>query len=1040
MLLSDISVKRPVFATVISLLLIAFGIVSFTRLPLRELPDIDPPVVSIDTRYTGASAAVIETRITQLLEDSISGIEGIKSISSTSQDGLSRITVEFRLSRDVDAAANDVRDRVSRTRNNLPEEANPPEVAKADSDTDPILWYSLSSPTLDVLALTDYAERQIVDRLSVVDGVANIRIGGGQRYAMRIYLDRQALAARQLTVDDVEQALRRENVELPAGSLESVSRDLVVRVERGFRTPEDFARLVVAIGEDGHLIRLGELARVEIGAVEDRAEFRGNRIPRVGIGIIKQSRANTLAVAKAVAAEAERIAADLPPTMAFEKVYDSSVFIDASIHEVYRTLGIAMVLVVLVLYAFLGSLRTVLVPAVTVPVSILGTFTVMAATGVSINLLTLLALVLSIGLVVDDAIVVLENIHRRVEEGEPRLLAAYRGARQVGFAVVATTLVLIGVFVPIAFLEGNVGRLFSELGITLASAVGISALVALSLTPMMCSKLLVRPGGRRPRLSLAIDRAFLRVRTGYRSALELCFAHRGLVILVFLSVLALIGGLLKAVPSELAPREDRGAFFVAVRGPEGASFDYMKGYMDRIEDRTMYLVDETGEANLFIVRANAGNSAFGIVVLRPWGERKRSADDIIAELRQKYADLAGVETFIVMRQGISRSRGNPVQFVVGGNTYEELAAFREVLLREASKLPLIGLDTDYRETQPQLRVRIDQDRAADLGVSVATIGRTLETMLGGRRVTTFEDRGEEYDVILRAEDPDRRQPSDLANIYVRSTRSGALIPLSNLIQMEERGAAGSLNRYNRVRALTLSAQLAEGYTLGQALSDLEEIVRTRLPQAISVDYKGESREFKDAGGAVTFTFAMAFLVVFLILAAQFESFIHPFVIMLTVPLAAAGGLLGLYLAGSTLNIYSQIGLVMLIGLAAKNGILIVEFANQLRDAGREVRDAVREAASIRLRPIVMTSLSTIMGAVPLILATGPGSGSRLTIGVVIAAGVALATLFTLFMIPIFYDMLAGHTRSPGYEAARLSKQEREREGAAGPAGAGAPAE
>ena len=1040
MLLSDISVKRPVFATVISLLLIAFGVISFTRLPLRELPDIDPPVVSIDTRYPGASAAVVETRITQLLEDSISGIEGIKSISSSNRDGLSRITVEFRLSRDIDAAANDVRDRVSRALGSLPEEADPPQIAKADSDTEPIVWYSLSSPTLDTLALTDYAERHVVDRLSVVDGVANIRLGGGQRYAMRIYLDRQALAARGLTVDDVEQALRRENVELPGGSLESVARDLVVRVDRGFRTPEDFAGLVVAIGEDGHLIRLGELARVALGAVEERAEFRGNRIARVGIGIIKQSRANTLAVAQAVDAEAARIGAGLPPTMRLEKIFDSSVFIDEAIHEVYRTLGIAMILVVLVLYAFLGSLRTVLVPAVTVPVSIVGTFTVMAMTGVSINLLTLLALVLAIGLVVDDAIVVLENIHRRVEAGEPRLLAAYRGARQVGFAVVATTLVLIGVFVPIAFLEGNVGRLFSELAITLASAVGLSAIVALSLSPMMCSKLLVRPGDRRPRLSRAIDRIFDRFRRAYHAGLEACFAHRGLVLLLFFAVCALIFGLLKAIPSELAPREDRGAFFAIVRGPEGASFDYMKTYMQKVEDRTMHLVDETGEAKVFIARTDADNSAFGIVVLKPWSERKRSADAIIAELRRKYADLAGVEIFINMRQGISRTRGNPVQFVIGGNTYEDLAAFRTVLVREASKLPLVGIDTDYRETQPQLRVRIDQDRAADLGVSVVSIGRTLETMLGGRRVTTFEDRGEEYDVILRARDPDRQQPSDLANIYVRSTRSGALIPLSNLIRLEEQGAAGSLNRYNRVRALTLSAQLADGYTLGQALQDLEAIVRTHLPQAISVDYKGESREFKEAGSAVVFTFAMAFLVVFLILAAQFESFIHPFVIMLTVPLATAGGLLGLHLAGSTLNIYSQIGLVMLIGLAAKNGILIVEFANQLRDAGRSVREAVREAASIRLRPIVMTSLSTVMGAMPLILATGPGSGSRLTIGVVIAAGVSLATLFTLFMVPIFYDMLAGHTRSPGYEAARLRRQQAEiatREEAAAP---GAPAE
>ncbi|GAB4572994.1 MAG: efflux RND transporter permease subunit [Rhodothalassiaceae bacterium] len=1040
MILSDISVKRPVFATVISLLLVAFGIISFTLLPVRELPDIDPPIVSIDTNYSGASAAVVESRITQLIEDRISGIEGIKSISSASSDGRSRITIEFNLSRNIDAAANDVRDRVSRIADNLPEEADPPEISKVDSDTDAILWFSLSSPVLDVMQLTDYADRNIVDRLSVVDGVANVRIGGRQRYAMRIWLDRTALAARNLTVEDVEAALRRENVELPAGQIESTMRDFVVRVERGYETPQDFAELVLGVGEDGHLIRLGEIAKVERGPVDDKTLYRGNRIARVGLGIVRQSTANTLDVARAVRKEAARIKESLPEGMDFEESFDSSVFIAKAIDEVYDTLLIAIALVVVVLYFFLGSIRTVIVPAVTVPVCLIATFTVMAALGVTINLLTLLALVLAIGLVVDDAIVVLENIYRRIEEGEPRLLAAYRGARQVGFAVVATTLVLIGVFVPIAFLEGNVGRLFSELGITLATAVGFSSLVALTLTPMLCSKLL-RRAGPKPWMSGKIDTAFLAVQRAYSRALAFSFENKYAILALFFAVSVSILGLLRAIPTELAPREDRGAFFIIARGPEGAGFDYMKHYMEEIEDRAMYLVEETKEAQVFIVRADGGNSAFGIFVLKPWAERERSADDIINELRGRLSKVAGVDIFINMRQGISSSGGrNPVQFVVGANTYDELARFRDILLEEAAKLPLVGLDTDYRETQPQLRVQIDRNRAADLGVSVATIGRTLETMLGGRRVTTYIDRGEEYDVIMRGRDEDRRTPSDLTNIYVRSTRSGELIPLSNLVTIREQAASPSLNRYNRVRALTLTAQLAEGYSLGEALADLESLVEVRLPDAVSVDYKGESRELKDAGGAVVFTFAMAFLVVFLILAAQFESFIHPFVIMLTVPLAAAGGLFGLYVAGSTLNIYSQIGLVMLIGLAAKNGILIVEFANQLRDAGRSVREAVVEASLIRLRPIVMTSLSTVMGSVPLIIATGPGSASRLTIGVVIFSGVSLATLLTLFMVPVFYDMLARYTKSPNYHALRLQRQQREQDGKDGGLVATTPAE
>jgi len=584
--------------------------------------------------------------------------------------------------------------------------------------------------------------------------------------------------------------------------------------------------------------------------------------------------------------------------------------------------------------------------------------------------------------------------------------------------------VLIGVFVPIAFLEGNIGRLFSELGLTLASTVAISSLVALTLAPMLCSKLLRRTGPK-PWLNRRIDDGFLKLRRTYARALAFSFEHKAIFLMLFVAISVSIIGLLRAIPNELVPAEDRGTFFISIRGPEGAGFNFMKHYTNQIEERTLYLVEETKEARVILVRTGSDNSGFAFVSLVPWAERGRSGQAIVRELREKYDDITGVRVFVNMRQGISAGRGSPVQFVVGGDTYEQLAEFRDVLEAEARKLPLTGIDTDYRETQPQMRIRINRDRAADLGVSVRSIGQTLETMMGGRRVTTFTDRGEEYDVILQAANADRQVPSDIANIYVRSTRSDALIPLSNLVTVEERAASPTLNRFNRVRAITLSAQLEEGYTLGQALTDLEQVVREKLPEATSIDYKGESRELQKAGGAVVFTFAMAFVVVFLILAAQFESFIHPFVIMLTVPLATAGGLLGLLVAGSTLNIYSQIGLVMLIGLAAKNGVLIVEFANQLRDQGQSVRESIEGAAQIRLRPIIMTSLSTVMGAVPLIAALGPGSASRLTIGVVIFAGVSLSAVLTLFLVPVFYDMLAKFTRSPGYEAARLKRQEQE---------------
>jgi len=1027
MVISDIAVKRPVLAVVISLLLVVFGVVSFARLPVRELPNIDPPIVSVTTNYPGASAAVVETRITQIVEDQIAGVQGIRAISSSSQDGRSNVVIEFALDRDIDAAVNDVRDRIARVLDRLPEEADSPEIAKVDSDTRPIMWFSLSSPAMDVPALTDFAERNIVDRLSVVKGVARVQIGGAQRYAMRIYLDRQAMAARGLTVADVEAALRRENVELPAGRLESRAQNLVVRIDRGFHRPEDFAALVITRGADGHLVRLGEIAQVAIGPFNDKTEFRGNGVPRVGIGIVRQSNANDLAVAKAVHQAVDRIRADLPEGVTLEDSYDSTIFISAAITEVYRTLAIALILVVIVLYLFLGSLRTVLVPAVTVPVSIVAAFSVMAAFGVSINLLTLLALVLAIGLVVDDAIVVLENIYRRVEAGEPRLHAAFHGTRQVGFAVIATTLVLIAVFVPIAFLEGNIGRLFAELAIAMAAAVGFSSLVALTLTPVMCARMLVREGPK-PRFNRWLDERFARLKTGYEQLLAMLMAHKWSVFSLFLALFALIAGLLHALPRELTPREDRGAFFISIRGPEGAGFPYMRHWVQEIEKRTLYLVNETHEARVVITRAEGDNTAFGVVVLEPWHKRKRSAAQIIRELRTRYADVAGVETFVIMPQAIARGRGSPVQFVVGGNTYADLARFKAILQEAVRDLPLLEPDFDYRETQPQLKLRIDRDRAADLGISAATIGRTLETMLGGRRVTTFLDRGEEYDVLLRAEDTDRQVPADLANIYVRSERSGQLVPLASVVDLVEEAGPATLNRYNRVRALTLSAQLPPGATLGEVLTALERLVRERIPDAVSIDYKGESREFKEAGGAVAFTFAMAFLVVYLVLAAQFESFIHPFVIMLSVPMAAAGGLLALYLGGSTLNIYSQVGLIMLIGLAAKNGILLVEFANQLRDEGRCVRQAMIEAAGIRLRPILMTSFSTVMGALPLILAIGPGSASRLTIGLVIFGGVLLATALTLLVIPVVYDLLAPYTRSPGYEAARLAQQEQELSG------------
>lgn len=1028
MLLSDISVTRPVFASVLSLLLIAFGVLAFTKLPLREYPDIDPPVVSVDTSYPGASANVVETRITQVIEDRISGVEGIKFISSSSSDGRSRVNIEFDVGRDIEAAANDVRDRVSGILDDLPEEADPPDIQKADSSDDVILWLNLVSDRMDSLELTDYAKRYLEDRFSVLPGVARVRIGGGLEYSMRVWLDRNKLAARNLTVADIEAALRSENVELPAGSIESKEVQFTARIQRAYQTPEDFKKLVVA-DNDNYLVRLGDVARVEKAAVEDRTFFRGNGVPMIGIGIIKQSKANTIAVAQAASEMAKRLAPNLPEGMEIINSYDTSVFIQSAIEEVYKTLFIAIGLVVIVIYLFLGSFRAMIIPAVTVPVSLIATFIALYAFGFSLNLLTLLALVLAIGLVVDDAIVVLENIYRRIEQGEPPLSAAFYGTRQVGFAVIATTLVLVAVFLPITFLEGDLGRLFTEFCITLSAAVIFSTFVAVTLCPMIASKILKKT--ERNVVSGAVDRAFDRFKKGYNFVLHKALQFKFVMLIIFVAVMGSSVFLFNNIPSEYAPKEDRGAFFLMVNGPEGASYDYTEEYMEEIERRLMSYID-SGEVSRLLIRAPRSfgtaasfNDGIVIVVLNDWSVR-RSAFTIMGEVAGKLADLPGVRAFPIMRQGFGGGIGKPVQFVIGGGTYEELAQWRDIIIEKVNENNpgLIDLDSDYKETKPQLRLIINKDRAGDLGVNVQTIGRTLESMLGSRRVTTYIEDGEEYDVILEGERDNQRTPTNMQNIYVRSDTTGLLIPLSNLITIEEFADSGSLNRYNRVRAVTLEAGLAEGYALGDALEYLRTLVRENLPESAVIDYKGESLDFQTSGSSLTFIFGLGFLVVFLVLAAQFESYIHPLVIILTVPLAIAGALAGLYFSENSLNVYTQIGLIMLIGLAAKNGILIVEFANQLRDEGVAFAQALTEASLTRLRPIIMTGITTIAGSVPLIMATGAGAETRIAIGVVILCGVLAATFFTLFIVPVVYDLLAKNTGSAGDVTRELEAQQK----------------
>ncbi len=1018
MILSDVSVKRPVFATVISLVLITFGILSFMELPLREYPDTSPPIVGISTSYPGASAEIVETQITQIIEDQINGIDGVTSINSSSSDGSSRVSVEFEVGTDINEAANDIRDKISRVVGRMPDDVDPPQIAKADSDARPIQHFNLVSTQMSYLELNDYANRFIVDQFAVIDGVANVQVRGNGGFAMRVWLDRIALTARGLTVTDVDSALRRQNVELPAGRVDSTNLEFSVRVERAYQSADDFARLVIDRGTDGHLVTLGEVARVELGSASERSVYKGNGAQAVGLGIVKQSTANSLTVLRATTALAESINRTLPDHMELVASSSDAAFIENAISSVYSTIFMTMVLVSFVIYMFLGSFRVMLIPVVTIPVCLLASFMILAMFGLSINLITLLALVLCVGLIVDDSIVVLENIQRRVEEGEPPLLATFNGARQVAFAVIATTAVLIAVFVPVVFMEGNMGILFYELAVTVGGAVIVSTILALSLTPMMCSKLLSNTS-HESWLTRRVDRSFAWLQHSYRGALEFCLRHS----LWVLAVLVLIGGsifyLFQNLPSAFAPTEDQGVFMVRISGPEGASLAFMDEQVNLMQESLLpYL--ERGEVDNFVTMVpgfgggSGVNSGMSIVSLPPWESRSRSTQEIMDELAAEWSQLPALQVNMFMRSGLVRGGGGmPVQFVLGGRSYEELAQWRDLLIERGEASGMFPrMMSDYQETKPTLTVTVDKTRASDLGVSIQAIGRTLQAMMNESRVTTFSNNGEEYDVILQAEESQRSTPDDLTNIYVRSETSGQLIPLSNVVSVRNTAGPSNLNRYNRVRAITISADLAPGVNLETGLEFLENVVAQELPEYAQIDYKGESLELKEASGGLVFIFGMALLVVFLVLAAQFESFVHPLVIMTTVPLAIFGALLGLLLTDGSLNIYTNIGLIILVGIASKNGILIVEFTNQLRDEGYEFYEAIVKACDMRLRPVLMTAFSTLMGALPLIWATGAGSESRSLLGIVIFSGVLMTTLMTLFVVPVVYKLIARNTSSP----------------------------
>ncbi len=1015
----ELCIRRPVFATVLSLLLVLIGIVSYGRLTVREYPSIDVPVVSVQTTYQGASAEIVESQVSQVLEGSIAGIEGIEILSSRSRSEVSRIIVRFLLSVDPDVAASEVRDRVARVRARLPNEIDEPVIAKIDADAQPIMYIAFTSSTLSSLEVTDIADRYVKDQIQNVPGVAEVTIFGERRYAMRIWVDRARLAAYSLTVQDVENALRQQNVELPSGRIESTDREFTVLSRTGLTTPEEFGRVVLT-DAGGQFIRLRDVARIELGARDERTVTRFNGKAAISLGVVKQATANPLDVSREVQAKLPSIIDGLPPGLSLDVAYDTSVFIDESIKSVYTTIIEAVILVILVILLFLRSFRATLIPLVTIPVSLITSFAIMYAAGFSINTLTLLAMVLAIGLVVDDAIVVLENVHRYIESGMRPFEAALKGTREIAFAVVAMTITLAAVYAPVAFTTGRTGQLFIEFAMTLAGAVLVSGFVALTLTPMMCSRLL-RAHEEHGRIYNLLERGLQNLTSGYRRSVAFSLSMRGIIVMALLGVMVGGYGLFTQLKSELSPIEDRGVILLVGEAPEGSTIGYTASFARQFEP----IVSKIPEvASYFAVAGNPEvTDATSFSRLRNWKDRDRTQQQIVSSISPQLTQITGMRVFANNPPSLGQNaRSNPVMFVIGSSrSYAEIDQYAQLILQRARANPgLANARVDLRMNKPQLSVEIDRDKVADLGLSVEAIGRTLETFLGGRQVTRFNKAGEQYDVVVQAADADRRRPSDLSEIYVRG-RQGEMIQISNFVRVVENVAPKELARFNQLRSVTLSATLAPGYSLGQALEFLEQQAEEVLPSDFRIDYVGESREFKTSSASVLVTFLLALGFIYLVLSAQFESFRDPFVIMITVPLSMAGAFLGLLLSGGTLNIYSQIGLVTLIGLITKHGILIVEFARQGMERGLNPRDAVIEAAALRLRPILMTTGAMVLGALPLALAEGAGAESRRQIGWVIVGGMTFGTILTLYVVPTVFTLLARARQVMGVEPHAAAK-------------------
>ena len=1003
---SELTVKRPVLASVISLFLVLIGIISYDKLTIREYPDIDKPVITVSTIYRGASAEIMERDVTQVLEDSISGISDIKEIKSDSKNEFSSIKIEFNLNRDMDSAANDVREKVSRVSSLLPKESNQPRVSKSDTDARAVMWIGFSSDQLSAIELNDYLDRNIIDRLSILPGVASITIGGERKYAIRVWLDPDKMSSRNITVTDILRAINSENIEKPAGRLDSNTRELELQMTSKLSDINEFENIVLKI-VNGSKIRLSDVARLTIGAETDRGFLRANGKNAIGLGIVRQTKSNVLKVTDAVKSEIEKIRPSLPSNIEMKIGYDQSIFVRESINQVRFALFISMLMVIGVIYYFLRSPSATVIPAITIPISVTATFYIIYLLGYSLNVLTFLALVLAIGLIVDDSIVVLENIKRRIDNGESVYDGSILGAKQITFVVIATTIVLISVFLPLSFMEGKTGRLFIEFGVVLSFAVIFSSIVALTLTPMLCSKLLDTSN------SLDLEPTVVsKFRNYYKKSLMDSQNNPKKVYIFSLAMILISVLIFQFINKELAPTEDRGVFIIIVSTPEGSTLQYtdsivkevestLEPYKEKEEIQTIFAVVAPG----FSGKPGAVNTAYLFATLTGWDQR-RHQKDIVREIFPKLLSIPGAKVIAINPPSLGGSRFTPgIQFVISGSNYDDIYSWANIILDKSSSLRIRNSDIDYKITNPRLNLNVDRDKAYELGVTAEEIGTTIETLLASNKVTTFSKDGLTYNVILQAEENFRINKNNLDNIFIKSPTSNSLIPLSNLVIYDETSTSNSLKRINRMPSTIFSASLLPGYPLGDALEELTTLARNNLPSNASVSFTGASKEYFESGNSLLVTILFAILIVYLVLSAQFESFKNPLTIMFTVPIALTAGLYTLFLTGTSLNVYSQIGFLMLIGLIAKNGILVVEFANQLRNDGYSIDDAIIESSLTRLRPVLMTTISTLLGAIPLVLSSGAGAESRYSMAIVVFGGITLSALITLYLIPALYRFI-----------------------------------